>query len=111
MPPTESAVSASFDYLPSASFPKKPDFMLTSDDLDKRRLQLENYLNATLQLEEYRNHSAMLEFLEVSEFSFVEGLIKDKEGLVKKRVGDNENAKWFHRLSTNIQYICLCFTR
>ena len=84
--------------------------MLGADDIKRRVAQLENYLNAALQYDEYRNHSAMvrtnphnklwaqinhsnleksltffqLEFLEVSEFSFVRDLVcKTKEGMVR----------------------------
>ena len=86
--------------------------MLGADDIKRRVSQLENYLNAALQYDEYRNHSAMvrtnsphklwsqinhsnleksltlfffqLEFLEVSEFSFVRDLVcKTKEGMVR----------------------------
>ena len=37
--------------------------------------------------------------------------MKGKEGLVRKRVGDNLNNKWFNRLSGNLQYLLLCFCR
>jgi len=98
--------------VPAGNFPKKPDFMLSADDLEHRRTQLENYLNVTLQFDEYRNHPAMLTFLEVSEFSFVNGLIKSKEGMVRKRTGDSPDTKWYHRISSGIKYfLCLMCTR
>jgi len=94
-------------------FPKKPDNLIPEDDkaaLEKRRMRLEAYLNYLLEYEEYRNHSEMLEFLEVSEFSFVDGLsAKDKEGMVKKRLGDDiQNRKWYNLLLGVLQKtICL----
>ena len=56
-----------------------------------------------------------LEFLEVSEFSFIDGLsVKDKEGMVKKRLGDDaQNRRWYNLvLGALRKTICLvCLTR
>lgn len=71
--------------------PKRGDSMLTEDELPERMKQLEEYLNAVLRSRLYRNHHDTLEFLEVSQWSFVHELgIKGKEGLVRKRVGSKQ---------------------
>ncbi|XP_043191252.1 phospholipase D1-like isoform X2 [Amphibalanus amphitrite] len=71
--------------------PKRGDSMLTEDELPERMKQLEDYLNAVLRSRLYRNHHDMLDFLEVSQWSFVHELgIKGKEGLVRKRVGSKQ---------------------
>ena len=44
----------------SFQFPKRPEMMLGADEIKRRIAQLETYLNAALQYEEYRNHSAMV---------------------------------------------------
>ena len=58
---------------------------------------------------------SQLEFLEVSEFSFVEGLAqKDKEGIVKRRLGDDiQNRKWYNSILGCLQKtMCLmCLAR
>ena len=56
-----------------------------------------------------------LEFLEVSEFSFVDGLgDKDKEGMVKKRLGDDmQNRKWYNLIVGALQktFCLVCLNR
>ena len=44
----------------SIQFPKRPEMMLGADEIKRRIAQLETYLNAALQYEEYRNHLAMV---------------------------------------------------
>ena len=44
----------------SFQFPKRPEMMLGVDEIKRRIAQLETYLNAALQYEEYRNHSVMV---------------------------------------------------
>ncbi|XP_057670646.1 phospholipase D2 [Diorhabda carinulata] len=69
-------------------FPKKPEVLVSYERIGNRMKQIESYLNNLLSIPIYRNHSATIEFLEVSHLSFVEGLgSKGKEGYVKKRTG------------------------
>ncbi|KAJ3657730.1 hypothetical protein Zmor_009514 [Zophobas morio] len=69
-------------------FPKKPEILVAYEKLGDRIKQLENYLNNLLSINIYRNHPATIEFLEVSQLSFIQGLgSKGKEGMVKKRTG------------------------
>ena len=74
----------------AAHFPKKPEFMINSDDVPERKKELEDYLNFVLQNPEFRNLPELLEFLEVSEFSFAQGFCKGKEGIVKKLAGGDQ---------------------
>ncbi|XP_052237855.1 phospholipase D1-like isoform X2 [Dreissena polymorpha] len=69
-------------------FPKKPEFMVREEALEKRRDHLEKYLQSILESKWYRNHTDVLKFLEVSELSFVNHLgQKWKEGDITKCSG------------------------
>ncbi|XP_044748826.1 phospholipase D2 isoform X3 [Coccinella septempunctata] len=69
-------------------FPKKPEVLVSYDKLESRQRQLEDYLNNLLSIRIYRNHPATIEFLELSQISFVIGLgKKGKEGMLKKKNG------------------------
>lgn len=69
-------------------FPKKPDIMLTADQIPSRIKQLENYLYNLLNITLYRNHHDTITFLEVSNFSFIAALgEKGREMMIKKRNG------------------------
>ena len=46
-----------------------------------------------------------LEFLEVSEYSFQCDSVKRKEGIVKKRTGDDHSHGWVKRLLRNLRYL------
>ncbi|XP_037550104.1 phospholipase D1 [Nematolebias whitei] len=56
--------------------------------VSSRRKQLEDYLNKLLRMPMYRNHHATMEFIEVSQISFIHDLgPKGLEGMVLKRSG------------------------
>ncbi|XP_078494290.1 phospholipase D1 isoform X2 [Ciona intestinalis] len=72
-------------------FPKTPEILVSSEDLDKRKDQLCLYLQAMLKSRMYRNHLATKKFLEVSRFSFIQDLgEKGKEGVINKRSGGHK---------------------
>ncbi len=69
-------------------FPNTPEPLIQTENLDKRKQQLQDYLQAILRFSFYRNHHDTLEFLEVSPLSFVFGLgPKRREGMIQKRAG------------------------
>lgn len=69
-------------------FPKRPDIMLTADQIPSRILQLEKYLYNLLNITLYRNHHDTISFLEVSNFSFIAALgEKGREMIIKKKTG------------------------
>ncbi|XP_013413874.1 phospholipase D2-like [Lingula anatina] len=69
------------------SFPHKPDAFMNSEQSKARMEELENYLFNILKHSAYRNHKALLRFLEVSRMSFIacSGSTKRKEGTVAKK--------------------------
>lgn len=69
-------------------FPKRPDTLISADQIPSRIKQLEKYLYNLLNISLYRNHHASIEFLEVSNFSFINALgEKGRETSIKKRTG------------------------
>lgn len=69
-------------------FPKRPDTLISADQIPTRIKQLENYLYNLLNISLYRNHHDTIDFLEVSTFSFVNALgEKGRETRIKKRTG------------------------
>ncbi|KAK7793830.1 hypothetical protein R5R35_014326 [Gryllus longicercus] len=69
-------------------FPNKPEALVPYEDVDKRKEQLQDYLNNLLKIRLYRNHHETVNFLEVSQLSFVKELgDKGKEGPILKRTG------------------------
>jgi phospholipase D1/2 len=69
-------------------FPKRPDIMLTTDQIPSRIKQMESYLYNLLNITLYRNHHDTINFLEVSNFSFIAALgEKGREMMIKKRTG------------------------
>uniref|UniRef100_A0A1L8DQ51 Phospholipase n=1 Tax=Nyssomyia neivai TaxID=330878 RepID=A0A1L8DQ51_9DIPT len=69
-------------------FPNKPDSLVPVEGLPGRIKQLEEYLYNLVNINLYRNHHEMLNFLEVSEQSFIAALgDKGKEGPILKRTG------------------------
>ncbi|KAH8280415.1 hypothetical protein KR018_006689, partial [Drosophila ironensis] len=69
-------------------FPNRPESLVTVENLVVRIKQLEDYLYNLLNISLYRSHHETLNFVEVSNVSFVPGLgIKGKEGLIQKRTG------------------------
>lgn len=69
-------------------FPKRPDTLISTDQIPARIKQLENYLNNLLNIPIYRNHYDTINFLEVSNFSFISALgEKGRETMIKKRTG------------------------
>lgn len=72
-------------------FPSKPDALLRYDQIERRMLELTDYLRNLLRINIYRNHHETANFLEVSSLSFVKELgVKGKESLVKKRTGSTQ---------------------
>ncbi|XP_017839064.1 phospholipase D2 isoform X1 [Drosophila busckii] len=69
-------------------FPNRPESLITVEHLPVRIKQLEDYLYNLLNISLYRYHHETLNFVEVSNVSFVSGLgIKGKEGGILKRTG------------------------
>lgn len=69
-------------------FPNKPDSLVPVESVPMRRKQLRDYLYNLLNINLYRNHHETVNFLEVSELSFINALgLKGKEGLIQKRTG------------------------
>ncbi|XP_023305494.2 phospholipase D2 isoform X1 [Lucilia cuprina] len=69
-------------------FPQRPESLVTVEAMPERIQQLEDYLYNLLNISLYRNHHETLNFVEVSNVSFVDGLgIKGKEGAILKRTG------------------------
>lgn len=69
-------------------FPKRPDTLISSDQIPERIKHLEKYLYNLLNITLYRNHHDTINFLEVSNFSFVNALgEKGREVFIKKRTG------------------------
>ncbi|XP_045492782.1 phospholipase D2 isoform X2 [Colias croceus] len=69
-------------------FPRKPEVMITYEGIQLRMKQLEEYLYNLLNISIYRNHHETVEFLEVSQMSFISELgSKGKEGMIEKRTG------------------------
>ncbi|XP_017294500.1 phospholipase D1 isoform X2 [Kryptolebias marmoratus] len=71
-----------------------PDLPRGGEDTDRddrvssRRKQLEDYFNKLLKMQTYRNHHATMEFIGVSQLSFIHDLgPKGLEGMVLKRSG------------------------
>lgn len=69
-------------------FPNKPDSLVPVESVPMRRKQLRDYLYNLLNINLYRNHHETVNFLQVSELSFITALgLKGKEGLIQKRTG------------------------
>lgn len=69
-------------------FPKRPDTLISVDQIPTRIKQLEKYLYNLLNIGLYRNHYDTINFLEVSNFSFISALgEKGRETTIKKRTG------------------------
>ncbi|KAK9753640.1 PX domain [Popillia japonica] len=72
-------------------FPKKPEMLVSYEQMGSRIKQLQEYLENLLSINIYRYHSATVHFLEVSHLSFIYELgIKGKEGMVAKRSGSTQ---------------------
>ncbi|XP_051564751.1 phospholipase D1-like isoform X4 [Myxocyprinus asiaticus] len=72
------------------SLPRRPDALVKEEQLISRKMQLEDYLRNILKRPLYRIHPATLEFLEVSQISFIQDLgPKGLEGLILKKSGGN----------------------
>ncbi|XP_066502961.1 phospholipase D1 [Hoplias malabaricus] len=64
------------------------DELVREEQVSSRRKQLEDYLNKLLKMPMYRNYHATMEFIDVSQLSFVHDLgPKGLEGMVYKRSG------------------------
>ncbi|XP_016418985.1 phospholipase D1-like [Sinocyclocheilus rhinocerous] len=72
------------------ALPRRPDALVKEEQLISRKLQLEDFLRNILKRPLYRTHPATLEFLEVSQISFIQDLgPKGIEGLILKKSGGN----------------------
>ncbi|XP_064490341.1 phospholipase D2-like isoform X2 [Ornithodoros turicata] len=79
---------------PLPRFPKKPESLLSHEEVKQRAQQLEAYLQNLLQVPSYRSHPDTMQFLEISPFSFIGSLgAKGKEGIVNKRAGGHHGAR------------------
>ncbi|KAG9283456.1 phospholipase D1-like [Astyanax mexicanus] len=64
------------------------DELVREEQVSSRRKQLEDYLNKLLKMPMYRNYHATMEFIDVSQLSFIHDLgPKGLEGMVYKRSG------------------------
>ncbi|KAJ8387181.1 hypothetical protein AAFF_G00159930 [Aldrovandia affinis] len=64
------------------------DELVREEQISSRRKQLEDYLNKLLRMSMYRNYHATMEFIDVSQMSFIHDLgPKGLEGMVLKRSG------------------------
>ncbi|XP_018596699.1 phospholipase D1-like isoform X2 [Scleropages formosus] len=62
--------------------------LVREEQVSSRRKQLEDYLNKLLKMSMYRNYFATMEFIDVSQLSFIHDLgPKGLEGMVQKRSG------------------------
>lgn len=69
-------------------FPKRPDTLISLDQIPMRIKQLEKYLYNLLNISLYRNHHDTINFLQVSNLSFINALgEKGREAMIKKRTG------------------------
>ncbi|KPM08103.1 phospholipase D1-like protein [Sarcoptes scabiei] len=74
-------------------FPVLPETFLIAEGISKRIKILEDYLRFLLDLVIFRRHPALLNFLAISPYSFIEELgLKGEEVLVKKRAGGFRSA-------------------
>ncbi|XP_072234497.1 phospholipase D1 isoform X2 [Leuresthes tenuis] len=70
------------------NLPRGGEDMGRDEQVSSRRKQLEDYLNKLLRMPMYRNHHATMEFIDVSQLSFIHDLgPKGLEGNVLKRSG------------------------
>ncbi|KAL1442212.1 hypothetical protein MTO96_007835 [Rhipicephalus appendiculatus] len=84
---------------PLPRFPKKPESLLSQEEVQQRAEQLEAYLSNLVMVPAYRMNPHTMQFLEVSHLSFVGGLgPKGREGLVYKRSGGHHSARGCVRL-------------
>ncbi|XP_067107933.1 phospholipase D1 [Osmerus mordax] len=64
------------------------DELAREEQVSSRRKQLEDYLNKLLKMSMYRNYHATMEFIDVSQLSFIHDLgPKGLEGMIHKRSG------------------------
>lgn len=69
-------------------FPNRPESLVPVESLPDRSHQLEEYLYNLLNIRLYKNHHETVNFLEVSQLSFIKALgEKGKEGPIMKRSG------------------------
>ncbi|XP_078266685.1 phospholipase D1-like isoform X2 [Rhinoraja longicauda] len=70
------------------SLPRSSDHIVREGQISSRRKQLEDYLTNLLKMAMYRNYHTMMEFIGVSQLSFIHHLgPKGLEGFVMKRSG------------------------
>ncbi|XP_072897805.1 phospholipase D1-like isoform X1 [Hemitrygon akajei] len=70
------------------SLPRSSDHIVREEQISSRRKQLEDYLTKLLKMPMYRNYHATMEFIGVSQVSFIHHLgPKGLEGFVMKRSG------------------------
>ncbi|CAN8023023.1 unnamed protein product [Ixodes persulcatus] len=92
---------------PLPRFPKKPESLLSHDEVQQRSEQLEAYLRNLMMVPSYRMNPHTMEFLEVSHLSFVGALgPKGKEGLVYKRSGGHHSSRGCLRINFLFYQCC-----
>ncbi|GCC33465.1 hypothetical protein chiPu_0011934 [Chiloscyllium punctatum] len=70
------------------TLPRSSDLIIREEQISSRRKQLEDYLTKLLKMPMYRNYHATMEFIGVSQLSFIHHLgPKGLEGFVMKRSG------------------------
>ncbi|MBN3326804.1 PLD1 Phospholipase, partial [Atractosteus spatula] len=70
------------------SLPRGGDNLVREEQYSSRKKQLEDYLNNLLRMSTYRNYHATMEFIDVSQMSFIHDLgPKGLEGMIQKRSG------------------------
>ncbi|XP_031836301.1 phospholipase D isoform X2 [Nomia melanderi] len=69
-------------------FPNRPEVLVPYEQLEHRKRLLEEYLANLLKIKIYMHHPETINFLEISQLSFIADLgMKGKEGLILKRTG------------------------
>ncbi|MBN3298531.1 PLD1 Phospholipase, partial [Amia calva] len=70
------------------TLPRGSDNLVREEQVSSRRKQLEDYLNKLLRTSMYRNYHATMEFIDVSQMSFIHDLgPKGLEGMIQKKSG------------------------
>ncbi|XP_061097888.1 phospholipase D1a isoform X2 [Conger conger] len=70
------------------SLPRGGEELVRVEQVSSRKKQLEDYLNNLLKMHQYRQYHATMEFLDVSQLSFIHDLgPKGLEGMIHKRSG------------------------
>lgn len=89
-------------------FPKRPEALISEENINQRIFELENYLKAVVSNDIYCRQYETLKFLEISRVSFVDQLgDKRKEGLLKKRNGEQRRTR-LETFLDDVPGLCCC---